>query len=205
MPAYEDVVEDPRIEVGLLVLLGALMFIVQGVLDLFALQQIAAFGFTVSSWVSAILAVPIVFGIFLIVFDFLYYKTPESRNVLGTLIIAFAIFGLLFGGGILVGTLLATLGGIFAVVLPHESTRPEDWSALGTPADSPAPLQPAKGSILRPSAEPVQFASSTIVRYCLACGARNPTVALRCAQCGVGLPSAAPSLPTRGRSGPVGA
>lgn len=136
-------------------------------------------------------AVEAILGLLIMVFGVLLYMTPEHHVVYGVLVLLLAVVSLIGLGGLVIGFILALIGGILGithkpepdvvVVSPYPAYYPQ-----GSPY---APPSPGYTQPMFPSGYPSGAAPSPPAeRYCPACGAPNSRSAAFCARCGRPLP-----------------
>lgn len=184
---------DPRAVVVTLVTIGAILNIIEAVYVISAGVLFLSLAPQAAGDVVGIGATELILGLVLVVLAFLYYNNPEIHVGLGTVMIIVAAITFWVGGGFGVGSILALIGAIFAVALPHSDAIPAPpppapidepafvpRSATGIPADDYAAGEPTKLTNT--------FTAATIVRYCLTCNEQNPPENLNCSKCGTPLP-----------------
>jgi hypothetical protein len=187
--SVRSTVLNSRIEAMLLVLIGSLFILAEGAFVAYAAATVSFQGVALPVGVDAEIAGLFLIGLLLIALDFAYLLDPERGGVHGTLIIILAIVVLLLGGGFLVGSVLATIGGVFAVVLAPEQTTIEVSSdAEEKPTPRPGGLF---GIPTAPGTQGVAWGTAhlAVVRYCLRCGAENTANSSICIQCRAALPA----------------
>jgi hypothetical protein len=188
--------EGSRYEVTVLGGLGALLILINGLVDFY----VAAVGSTYSAPVEftndliGVGLVSVLFAVLLAVFVLLYHGSESSttRGAWALLITIFAAFSLWTGGGFLVGFLLAFVGGVIGIVLAGSSHETPIW-AVPAPVPSspsgpvPTPGAPAAMAAPNPASSPLPPRLSGIVWYCRRCECDNPTDSRVCRHCGTPL------------------
>lgn len=194
---------DPRLVVATLVVLAAILNLVEGAVEVSLGDSLVA-QFPSAGVLAGYGAISILFAFVLFVLTIYYYLDPELHAALGTGMIVIAVFSLLVGGGFLVGFILALIGGIFAVALPHadavddlppleiarryDLARQNDIARRAAQlAESPTKERTQPESTSKPVAYAYPFGEGKIVRYCPRCGGRNPLESTNCSACGMAM------------------
>lgn len=136
-------------------------------------------------------AVETILGLLVIVFGVLLFMTPEHHVVYGVLILLFAVVSLIGLGGLIIGFLLALIGGILGITFKPEPdvVVVNPYPTYYPPGPAGAPQPPGYGQPTYPVTYPAGApAAPTAERYCPACGAPNSRSATFCAKCGRPLP-----------------
>lgn len=193
---------EPQFEVSILGVIGVVLIFINGVVVL----VIGTIGspsiqFTQDAVVAGVasLFLAILLGTFL----GLYWDSTdtEDQSTWGTLIVIVGAFSLWFGGGFVVGFVLAVTAGVLAIVLSHlpqTTFRTDSFATRSRATFRRAPGLSPQGVPAAPvpsEATPPTDASApipgTVVWYCMKCGSRNRLDAAVCATCGA--PRGAPA------------
>jgi len=122
----------------------------------------------------ALAVVALIFGLIIIFGAIQMRSHPESAKTWGILVLVFAIFSWIGGGGFVIGFLLALIGGILAIVWHPPAP------AMGQPGQptwgQPTPMAQA------PAAAPAGQ------KFCSSCGSPNAAGTQFCAKCGAAMP-----------------
>lgn len=122
----------------------------------------AAFTLMVGGMGGFIGILGIVWGVLIIVFATRLNSDPASHSTSGALIIVFSLLSWFGGlGGLVIGFLLALIGGILAIT----------WNPHAQPATVPPPPAPPMAGMKYCASCGTQMASSAV--FCPKCGARQ--------------------------------
>jgi hypothetical protein len=182
----------PRMEVVLLVSLGALFVLAEGIATVVLGSVYAGvfpglFGIAIGSGLASVLLAGIALWL-----DYQYFVSPEGRGAWGTAIIVVSCFTIWFGGGFEVGFVLTLVGGVLALALPLPRAPDPREFEFGRPAAQVLMSSVPEEGGRRPAALAGRgaFAASAVVRYCPRCWSETPVESRACPRCGAELPSA---------------
>lgn len=102
-------------------LIGGIFILLWGALIAYIGATAISFGFA-GGGVEAIGGLEAVLGLLIIVFGILLYVSPEHHVAYGVLVLVLAIVSLIGLGGLIIGFILALIGGILGIV--HKTTGP---------------------------------------------------------------------------------
>jgi hypothetical protein len=140
------------------------------------------------------------FGILLMGLSYGLIRSPDSHVGLGIGILVIGVLSLFGGGGFLIGTILAVLAGILAILFVPDDGEPfPAWNAppavpwgTGPGGTTPGPWTPPASPSAAPSspASPLPSGVSPVSsgKVCAACGTSFDRSRLFCPQCGAAAP-----------------
>jgi len=172
----------PTPVIGLIVV-GAVLILVEGILEIGILSIGASLGLPVPPAIASVPAFTILLAILLFIFVWKYADDPSWG--LGVLFIVLGILSFVLGAGFLVGGVLVIVGGALACFA--------DWvEQLVSGRLASIRAAPASPSASAPSGQPVSgsTSSATIVVYrrCPSCGELNRRELTVCKTCGKSIP-----------------
>lgn len=174
---------------GIFILLWGLVIVAVGVS--IQSQTFGLFG----GDVVAIGGIEATLGLLCIVFGVLLYVSPQNHVVFGVLVLVFALVSLIGLGGLIIGFILALIGGILGIAHKPEPdvVVVSPYPVYYQPPPSAVPVQPGYGAA--PPPQPYPYAAPSVPpapqpaeRYCPSCGAGNARSSAFCAKCGKALP-----------------
>ena len=193
--------EQPGVEVLVLGVVGALLILANGIVDLIIAASSAAVSAPIQFTTDATTlgTVNVVLAILLMIFLGLYMGAdgPGGLSVWGTLIAILGAFSLWVGGGFIVGFVLVFTAGVLAIVLANIPEGPPQWPD-SLPASYPSPRTDTEaGHPTRPGGAPAPAAAEpptpvggtwmprgTVVWFCRKCDYQNPVGTQVCGKCG---------------------
>ncbi len=176
----------------LLSLIGGILILIDAIVVLIAFAvlgtALASFGLgAFGAIIIALAGIGVVFAL-LIIFGALRIKSqPTSAHTWGIVIILLALISFLGGGGFYIGSILALIGGILAVV--WKPTAPTPGQPYGQPYGQPGMGAPGPGMPPPPPPSMTPMAGAGGVT-CAYCGTAIPAGSKFCPKCGAAVPGA---------------
>ena len=177
----------------LLSLIGAILILVGAAYEIYLGALIAGYlgtysylgygygGFLLVFLIFGIIA--LIFGLIVLVLAMRLKRNPAASQMTGILIIVFSLLSFI-GDGFYIGSVLALIGGILALIWKPSGGMAPQWGqpqqqAWGQPQQQPAYGAPPPGAAPMASGQ----------RFCPSCGTANAPGAGFCAKCGAAMPA----------------
>jgi|SRR5271157_2082614 len=165
---------------GILIILEGFLVIVAGLLLSAVIGSDIPGASAAAAFVVGFGLIGVIFGLLIVFWAFRLKSNPGSARTMGILIIVFSVISLVGGGGFYIGSILALIGGILAVIWhPTMVSQPVyGQPGYGAPYGQPG----AAPQWSPPAAPPLQ--PGVAQRFCSSCGSPNVASAQFCAKCG---------------------
>jgi hypothetical protein len=170
---------------AILIMLGALYYII---IALAFASIFGAIGFFGGYILVVFGVVGLVFGLIILLLSFRLKRNPAGSQMTGILILVFSLISFI-GDGFYIGSVLALIGGILALIWKPTPGAPQwgqpqqqAWGQPGQQWGQPPQQAPPYG------APPPGAAPMAGQKFCPSCGSPNAPGAGFCAKCGAAMP-----------------
>ncbi|MGA3021905.1 MAG: zinc ribbon domain-containing protein [Thermoplasmata archaeon] len=162
-----------------MVVVGALLILIEGILEIGILNIGAAYGLPVPPSIWAVPAFTILLAVLLFILVWRYADEPSWG--LGVVFIVLGILSFILGAGFLVGGVLVIIGGALACFADWvQQLVNEQLAFVKAPTTSPS----ASVRSAEPVSAPASSAAILVYRRCPSCGELNRRELTVCSSCG---------------------